>query len=161
MLSSPRWDNRPRAGSRRLGCRAAPHHRSTPRLGRVIEAAYTEQKRPCSDTSVSAWHCCSASSETSKPLIPVWHARDQPPLLCRRPHMGGHVPRRSRGGPQPSGGRSRPSHRKRNQEEQTWQQAARWARQLAPFDHEPRRGDPRREGPSRGLWPVMRRSRAP
>lgn len=41
---------------------------------------------------------------------------------------------------------------KRAEQEQTWQQAAQRARQLGdPFQHEPRRSDPGREPPSRGL----------
>ena len=41
---------------------------------------------------------------------------------------------------------------KRAEQEQTWQQAAQRARQLDdPFQHEPRRSDPGRERPSRGL----------
>lgn len=37
------------------------------------------------------------------------------------------------------------------EQEQTRQHAAQRARQLDPFDHEPRRSDPGREGPARSL----------
>lgn len=40
---------------------------------------------------------------------------------------------------------------KRAEQEHSRQKAAQRARQLDPFDHEPRRPDPRRDGPTRSL----------
>lgn len=51
----------------------------------------------------------------------------------------------------PIGEAARRIEANRAQQEQTRQQTAQRARQLDPFDHEPRRSDPRRDGPARSL----------